>query len=362
MIPTQGNILRTMLPRWNLRSGVRTLPPKPRSALGTGSVMIGTKVGSTWSNSDGEASATLLNHGAYLDLSSILVYRIFLTLSEAIQTRLRQAAAAMTDWKSNDFMSQWDQKYVSTNVKRGSRPYDKEFFLALDSKLRTERPELQRVSHAIIAAACCAVGRADVVGQFFDHVTGQSTPSESQQVFLRLREAITIIFPYLGLPTCIPACYGMIGVVERKGSEFASTKVLRKDTIDDNDVQKGHQLRSRIYHGVGNSEIFSLMDRYFSDLITCSTVVTWGYLIAKVNEVVFQPQESHLIIATAIMALGATRQTKSHIKATLGIGNSVDCVKTVLATVAQIASWAGRPIGEFDVDDLAKQIQTALRR
>lgn len=192
----------------------------------------------------------------------------------------------MTDWNNNEFMSQWAQKYVSTNVKRGSKPYDKELFLGLDSKLRTERPELQGVSHAIIvcskltkslthleeltdiqkAAACCAVGRADVVGQFFDHITNQLTPSESEQVFLRLREAITIIFPYLGLPTCIPACYGMIGVVERKGSEFASTKVLRKATIDNDDVQKGRELRSKIYSGVGNSEIFSLMDRYFSDL------------------------------------------------------------------------------------------------
>lgn len=90
-------------------------------------------------------------------------------------------------------------------------------------------------------------------------------------------------------------------------------------------------------------------------------MVTWGYLIAKANEEVFEPQESHLIVATAIMALGATRQTKSHIKATLGIGNSVNCVKTVLGAVARIASWADCPIGEFDVDDLSKQIQAALK-
>jgi hypothetical protein len=88
--------------------------------------------------------------------------------------------------------------------------------------------------------------------------------------------------------------------------------------------------------------------------------VTWGYLIAKSNEEVFEPHESHLVIATAIMALGATRQTKSHIKATIGIGNGVDSVKAVVAMVNKIASWADRPIGEFDVDNLARQIRAAL--
>ena len=93
-----------------------------------------------------------------------------------------------------------------------------------------------------------------------------------------------------------------------------------------------------------------------------STVVTWGYLIAKANEEVFQPNESHLIVATAIMALGATRQTKSHIKATLGIGNSVACVKAVVDIVTRIARWADRPpVGPFDVDHLADEIRRVLR-
>lgn len=58
----------------------------------------------------------------------------------------------------------------------------------------------------------------------------------------------------------------MIGVVQRKGPAYASTKVLRKTTIDQSDVENGRELRSKIYSGVGNSEIFSLMDKYFTDL------------------------------------------------------------------------------------------------
>ncbi|EXJ96303.1 hypothetical protein A1O1_01429 [Capronia coronata CBS 617.96] len=267
----------------------------------------------------------------------------------------------MSNWDQDEFMSQWDKKYVSTNVKTGSRPYDKEVFLKLDKDLASY-PDLHRIAHAIMAAAFCAVGRADVVGRFFDDTTATATPDDSEAIFLRLREAITIIFPYVGMPTCIPACYGMIGVVQRKGQAFASTRVLRKPIVTEQDAQKGNELRSRIYSGVGNSEIFGLMEKYFTDLFTCSTVVTWGYLIAKANEEVFHPQESHLIVATAIMALGATRQAKSHIKATLGIGNSIPSVKAVVEVVSEVARWADRPhIGPFHVDELASEIQRALR-
>jgi len=268
----------------------------------------------------------------------------------------------MADWDNDEFMSSWDKKYVSTNLKPGSKPYDKNFFHKLNAELVSTHSESTDLAYTLIAAGCCAVGRADVVGRFFDDLTSQSTAVESEHVFLRLREAITIIFPYLGMPTCMPACYGMIGVVQRKGSQFASQRVLRKATVTEDDVRKGTELRARIYSGVGNSDIFTLMDKYFTDLFQTSTVVTWGYLIAKANEEVFEPQDSHLIVATAIMALGATRQTKSHIKATIGVGNPLGLVKSVVAMVTRIAEWADRPkIGPFDVDGLASEIQAHLK-
>lgn len=114
------------------------------------------------------------------------------------------------------------------------------------------------------------------MGRFFDDITADATPEESEQIFLRLREAITIVFPYLGLPTCIPACYGMIGVVQRKGKEFASQKVLRKAAITEEDVRIGSELRARIYRGVGNSDIFALMDQYFTDLCELIFPLTWN--------------------------------------------------------------------------------------
>jgi hypothetical protein len=64
----------------------------------------------------------------------------------------------------------------------------------------------------------------------------------------------------------------MIGVIQRKGPEYASNRVLRVATVTDEDVGKGKELRRRIYSSAGNSDIFRLMEEYFADL--CMTLPT----------------------------------------------------------------------------------------
>jgi hypothetical protein len=113
---------------------------------------------------------------------------------------------------------------------------------------------------------CCALNRADVVGRIFDQVTADMSPEDSTKTFKLLREAITIVYPFLGIPSCIPGCYGMIGVIQKRGSQYASDQRLRTGIITQEDLYKGQQLRQRVYRGVGNSEIFQLMERYFGDL------------------------------------------------------------------------------------------------
>ena len=56
----------------------------------------------------------------------------------------------MADWDEDSFMSQWDEKYVSTNVRSGSRSYDKDFFSTLTDDLTTSEPKLQDVSYCIV--------------------------------------------------------------------------------------------------------------------------------------------------------------------------------------------------------------------
>jgi hypothetical protein len=100
----------------------------------------------------------------------------------------------------------------------------------------------------------------------FDHLTTALDPEESKVLFLRIREALTIVYPFLGMTCCIPACYGMIGVIQRKGPEYASNRVLRAATVTEEDNAKGKELRRRIYSSAGNSDIFRLMEEYFADL------------------------------------------------------------------------------------------------
>lgn len=58
----------------------------------------------------------------------------------------------MTDWDQDEFMSEWDKKYVSTNLKQDAKKYEKDFFLGLNSRLVLSNPELESISFAIIAS------------------------------------------------------------------------------------------------------------------------------------------------------------------------------------------------------------------
>lgn len=69
--------------------------------------------------------------------------------------------------------------------------------------------------------------------------------------------------------------------------------------------------------------------------------------------------QSHLFVLAAILGLGATRQMGSHIKATIGIGNAVDDVKSLVSVVSRLAVWTKKPFDAPDVDDLAKQVKEA---
>ena len=56
----------------------------------------------------------------------------------------------MGSWDQDEFMSQWDKRYVSTNVKLGSPAYDPAFFAGLNRDLLSSQSELENVSCALI--------------------------------------------------------------------------------------------------------------------------------------------------------------------------------------------------------------------
>lgn len=68
--------------------------------------------------------------------------------------------------------------------------------------------------------------------------------------------------------------------------------------------------------------------------------------------------ETEITLASAIIAMGATRQARSHCKAAIGVGNSVESVEKIVAIAHEIASWNGTPLdGEIDVLSLAAEVE-----
>lgn len=67
------------------------------------------------------------------------------------------------------------------------------------------------------------------------------------------------------------------------------------------------------------------------------------------------------IIAGAVAALGATRQTKTHFKGAMGLGISAAAVQAVWQAAEQVAEWnGGRLPAQIDVAALADEVGMRL--
>lgn len=58
----------------------------------------------------------------------------------------------MADWVKDDFMSNWDKTYVSTNLKDGVKPYDAIFLRQLQDELAVIQ-ELKGLSSEILVSS-----------------------------------------------------------------------------------------------------------------------------------------------------------------------------------------------------------------
>lgn len=71
----------------------------------------------------------------------------------------------------------------------------------------------------------------------------------------------------------------------------------------------------------------------------------------------FQESETELVVAAAIHSEGASRQARSHVKASIAMGNSVHAVKEMVNIGSEFATWAGNPLPyTIDVDALYAEV------
>jgi hypothetical protein len=57
----------------------------------------------------------------------------------------------MAEWEKDEFMSKWDKKYVSTNLKAGAKPYNGDLFRRLNQEL-VPYPEIKDVAYTLIVS------------------------------------------------------------------------------------------------------------------------------------------------------------------------------------------------------------------
>ncbi|KAI1610003.1 hypothetical protein EDD36DRAFT_498796 [Exophiala viscosa] len=257
---------------------------------------------------------------------------------------------------ANDF----NATYTSANVPNNASPYDPKLFTDLKEELDlAELPYLASFSPALISVVLCAQGRGDTVGSWIHDLTENEDKATAWAILKAVREAITVTYPFIGLPNCVPACFGVIGVMRDLGFEPDGER-RRADIQHPLTLEQGLDTRRQIYRGVGNPEVHWMLKNYFPDMTYATDTFVFGYLATGSLDI-FTLRQTELIIAAAIISMGATRQSRSHIMASMQLGNSKKVVKAVLAAVSMIKTWNSQtPPTELDVDALERQLQENL--
>ncbi|KAL4806520.1 hypothetical protein BDV18DRAFT_159692 [Aspergillus unguis] len=251
-------------------------------------------------------------------------------------------------------MTEFASKYTNANVASDAAQYSPTLFLGLHETLTTLASD--SLATALLTAIICAQGRGDTVPHLFRDVTSQPQ-ADIEETFRTVREAITLIVPFAGLPNTMPACFGLVNELKTRGIEGVDGP--RRTNFGQADyTAHGQETVSTIYRGVGNSEVRDMIQQYFPEMSYFGRTTIWGYLVG--SSPVFELKHAELIIAAAITGLGAMRQVKSHVKCAISVGNSVQVVSAVVEAAREIAAWNGRVFGEVDVGLLEGELKRNL--
>ncbi|KAL3452141.1 hypothetical protein BJX65DRAFT_303853 [Aspergillus insuetus] len=257
--------------------------------------------------------------------------------------------------------TEFSKKYTEANIAPDATPYNEAVFLSLHGKLASHVTS-DTLATAILATILCAQARGDAVVQLFHSVTKHNSEEGEAEVkarFVAVREAVTLAVPFVGLPNCMPACFGLVN--EMKGRGFGSgIPGPRRTNFGELDyTSHGQETVSRIYRGVGNSEVREMIQQFFPEMSYYGRTTVWGYLVG--SSPIFDLKDAEILVAAAIMGLGATRQARSHVKCALSVGNSLELVMAMVEVARAVGAWNGRALlGGVDVGELAGELERNL--
>lgn len=63
----------------------------------------------------------------------------------------------------------------------------------------------------------CAQSRGDAVGAIFNQITEDQPEESVKEIFTIVREAVTLVTPFVGLPNSMPAVFGLVHAVRERG-------------------------------------------------------------------------------------------------------------------------------------------------
>ncbi|KAK1840008.1 hypothetical protein CCHR01_17368 [Colletotrichum chrysophilum] len=257
---------------------------------------------------------------------------------------------------------EFNDKYINANLATDASHYDETVFHYLVRHLElVDGGAIAPVAPGIIAAMLCAQRRGDAVPKLFHDLAKVRDVEGTKILFASFKLALDLTWPFTGLPQCIPACLGLIGELREFDFDW---------------FKKGVQTNEAIYRAVGNEEVHRMMGGVFPEisqlvlsrfdsssshlLAYIANVAVFGFLVGGSERTQSLPL-CEITIAGAIAALGATRQAKSHLKGSMGLGISVAVIEAVLYAAEQVAKWNDTKLpGKIDVTVLAKEVEANL--
>ncbi|KAH8656335.1 hypothetical protein BGZ61DRAFT_372580 [Ilyonectria robusta] len=254
----------------------------------------------------------------------------------------------------------FSSKYTNANLSANAAPYDSDLFANLVKQLEdTDGGSISKVASAIVAVVLCAQKRGDAVAGLFRDITRIQSDQRKKECFMSLRHGISLTWPFFGLPNSMPACLGLVNEL-RQDHITVPSQIDRSVEIADW-LAKGYETNRAIYHAVGNAEVGNMIAEYFPEISYIANAAVFGFLIGGSENIQTLPL-SELIVASAIAGTGATRQTKSHFKGSLGLGISPEALQAVWSVVKEVAAWnKSAPLGKVDVLELVEEVKANLQ-
>ncbi|KIY00307.1 uncharacterized protein Z520_03992 [Fonsecaea multimorphosa CBS 102226] len=256
---------------------------------------------------------------------------------------------------ATDFNSQ----YVNANLSKDATPYDSEIFAGwaarLQQALQSYTPGL---SYGILTAMLCAQRRGDAAGPLFDDALKAEGEERVLGLFSVVRESVTVALGFVGLPNTMPANFGLIAQLKKRN--IAEVPLKPRAGFQEADYgELGNATLKRVYRGVGNPEVAQMVAQYLPDLAYLGTTAIFGYAMGACNTLPLK--ECEIVVTSAIIALGALRQARSHGKASMQLGIAPALLETIDTIAHEVAQWNQNPLSEkLDVPQLVKELDAEL--